>query len=328
MASRQGENSHSAEGQETTGGLSVIVPTLGRSPWLGECLRALRQDLGDTGRIIVVCQATELPAEHAGLVDVVLACNEPRGFAAANNLALGHCRGPWVATVNDDVVVDRGWSGALLRCLEARPRAAAVQGIQRRLQDPSTLDGWGVGWNRHWQAVQLGHGRPLSAAPTAARQVFGVSATAAVYRRSALDDVVPRRGEIFDPRLFAYYEDVHLAVRLRAAGHQAWMIPEATARHAGSTSGRQMAHGGLQWIYGNRLLVLMDMLGRRFLSQWARIVGRDVVDAWRHLQRKQWAAVWGIVVGHGRAFLRIPSFGRWGAPRIGADELAKFSNDG
>ncbi len=48
-------------------------------------------------------------------------------------------------------------------------------------------------------------------------EIFGVSATAAVYRREALR-AVASGGEVFDPRLGSYYEDVDLAGRLRAAG--------------------------------------------------------------------------------------------------------------
>ena len=70
-----------------------------------------------------------------------------------------------------------------------------------------------------------------------AREVFGVSATAALYRaRGARGG--RRRGQLFDPRLVSYYEDVDLAGRLRAAGYRALWVPEARARHAGSITGR------------------------------------------------------------------------------------------
>ena len=310
--------------------VSCIVPTLGRSPWLHEGLVALRRDVAAAtdrpARVVLVCQAWTPPAEIRALVDVLLCLEEPCGFAVANNLALPHCRGPYVALVNDDAVVDDGWCQALLDLLEAHPRAAAAQGVQRLLDDETILDGWGIAWNRHWQAIQLGHGQPVTSTPDAPQQIFGVSATAALYRRQALDELAPD-GQIFESKLFAYYEDVHLAGRLRAAGYEAWMTPQAGARHGASTSGGQMQHRGRHWIYGNRQLVLMDLLGRGFWRQWPAITWRDAADAYGCLTRRQWAGLGGIVAGHGRAFRRIPNFLRWGSPRLPLDRLESFRVD-
>lgn len=308
--------------------LSIIVPTLGQSPWLMECLIALRQDAGPEAQIILVCQGNPPPPGADRWVDVVLRPESPLGFAAANNLAMPHCHGRWVALVNDDVLIDDGWCQALLETLESRPQAAAVQGVQRQMSDVSRLDGWGIAWNRHWQAVQLGHGEPITGAPTAVQQVFGVSATAAIYRRSALRAVIRREDEIFDPRLFAYYEDVLLAGQLRAAGFEAWLVPTAGARHAGSTSGRQLRRAGLPWIYGNRHLVLMDLLGRRYFSQWPRIVLRDLADAYRCLRSGAWSSLAGIGAGLGRALRHGRHFVRFGAPRLTAQAMTGHDFDG
>ncbi len=307
--------------------LSIIVPTLGQSPWLMECLIALRQDASPQTQIILVCQGAAPPPEVDRWVDIVLAPESPLGFAAANNLAMQHCRGRWVALVNDDVLIDDGWCQALLETLESRPKAAAVQGVQRRMAEVERLDGWGIGWNRHWQAVQLGHGEPVSRAPTAVQRIFGVSATAAIYRQSALRAVATSDNEIFDPRLFAYYEDVLLAGRLRAAGFEAWVVPTAGARHAGSTSGRHLPRAGLPWIYGNRHLVLMDLLGRRYLSQWPRIVLRDLADAWRYGKSGAWSSVGAIFGGLGRVLSQGRHFVRLGAPRLTGREMTEPGSD-
>ena len=64
-----------------------------------------------------------------------------------------------------------------------------------------------------------------------------MSATAAIYRRSALADLGDA-GRPFDARLFAYYEDVDLACRLRAAGHRALRVPAARAPRGETTDHR------------------------------------------------------------------------------------------
>jgi N-acetylglucosaminyl-diphospho-decaprenol L-rhamnosyltransferase len=61
--------------------------------------------------------------------------------------------------------------------------------------------------------------------------VLGPSGAAAAYRRSALEDV-----GLFDERIFIYYEDVELALRLRAAGWRCAVAPKAICVHLGSAT--------------------------------------------------------------------------------------------
>ena len=217
---------------------NAVVLTLGRSPLLVPCLEALRREGGSELEILVVDQG-EAPADlPAGLADRVLRPGKNLGFAAGNNLGIAAAAGDWVATVNDDAVVEPGWLSSLIAALEAYPGAVAAQGVNVQLAAPNiadsvdVADGWGLAWNGWWQAVQLGHGEPVPDAKLAVQEVFGVSATAAVYRRSALLRVAVN-GEVFDPRLFAWYEDADLAGRLRAAGGRALLVPGPRVRHAG-----------------------------------------------------------------------------------------------
>ncbi|HVR07480.1 MAG TPA: glycosyltransferase [Thermoanaerobaculia bacterium] len=157
--------------------------------------------------------------------------------------------------------------------------------------DPERIDGCGLGWNRWWQAIQLGHGEPAphganreSAAgwgwTTTVVEVFGVSATAALFRRTALEQVAVGGGEIFDPRLVSYYEDAELAGRLRAAGFSALLVPAARARHAGAASGRTAPASRDRWrlVYGNRYLAAARLLGRGLWPRLPLMVLRDILD--------------------------------------------------
>ncbi len=60
--------------------------------------------------------------------------------------------------------------------------------------------------------------------------VFGVSGTAAVYRKSALEEV-RLNGEYFDSDFFAYWEDLDLSWRLRLAGYQTKYTAKAIVYH-------------------------------------------------------------------------------------------------
>lgn len=287
--------------------VTAIVPTLGVSPWLGACLEALRREGGEGLEIVVVDQGPQ-PAElPAGLVDRVLRLETNLGFAIANNRALAATRGALVATVNDDAVVAEGWLDRLVAALEHDPRVAAAQGVNLQLDSPELADGCGLAWNRWWQAVQIGRGHPPPAPTAPAREIFGVSATAALYRREALAAVSPA-GESFDERLGSYYEDVDLACRLRAAGWRAVLVPGARARHAGSTTGSRLGGGSRPWIYANRYLVLAKLWGWAFWPRLPWLWLRDVVDLCQALSRAESSAVRGIVAGWARALCLLPRF--------------------
>lgn len=303
--------------------VSAIVPTLGRSPWLTSCLEALRREGGQGIEIVVVDQGEPAADLPRGLADRVLRPGSNLGFAAANNLGIAETTGRLIATVNDDAVVEPGWLAALTAALQADPRAAAAQGVNVLLDDPERIDGCGIAWNRWWQAVQVGHGEtapPLAEAP---HEVFGVSATAALFRRKALLAVSPR-GEVFDPALVSYYEDVDLAVRLRIAGWRSLVVPAARALHAGSVTGRTMSRERWRLLYGNRYLVAARLLGRSFWQRLPLLAARDLADLARAVTRGQGSLALGILSGWRRALRRLPSFTRPGAAAIPLGEIRRF----
>ncbi|HXO42320.1 MAG TPA: glycosyltransferase, partial [Thermoanaerobaculia bacterium] len=167
--------------------ITAVVPTVGRSPCLAACLRALRRQADAASLEILVVDQAPLPlALPAGLADRVLRPERNLGFAGGTNLGLAAARGELLATVNDDAVVGPGWLAALTAALRGDPRAAAAQGInvlagpagmesggedgsddgdgggaqpgdRQGKDEPERIDGCGLGWNRWWQAIQIGH---------------------------------------------------------------------------------------------------------------------------------------------------------------------------
>jgi len=232
-------------------------------------------------------QPLELP-----LADRVIRPGRNLGFAAGTNLGIAESSRELVATVNDDVLVEPGWTARLVEALDLHPRAAAAQGVNLILDDPGLVDGCGLEWNRWGQAVQIGHGQPVPSL-SGPREVWGVSATAAVYRREALGD------EPFDPRLISYYEDVELAGRLRAAGWSALLVPAARAHHAGSVTGATLSRERWRLIYGNRWLVAR---GQPF---W-RMAVRDLLDLARAVGTGDLSRAAGIPSGWARALRHRP----------------------
>ncbi len=303
----------------------MVVPTVGASELLLPCLEALRADLAGRGRLVVVAQGARLaPAlrrEVSRLADSLIELPAAVGFAVANNrgwaaeAAAGEAA-EWLGTVNDDAVIEPGWTVALLAALAADASLAAVQGVNLRRAEPARVDGCGISWNRVWQAVQVGDGGPPPSGAAPRGDIFGASATAAIYRRSALDQVALAAGDYFEPRLGTYYEDVELAVRLRAAGWRAALVPAARCRHAGSLSGSRQPVERASLLYRNRLLVLARLLGRRFPLALPRVLWRDLRDLAGGLRRGDVATAAGILRGWGRAARALGGFLHAGPPGV------------
>ena len=315
----------------TRGRGAAIVATLGRSPHLADALSSLRRSGGGALRILLVAPEAVLVrppvAECLVLADEIVSLEHNLGFAGNNNQGIARGSEDWVALVNDDAVVDPSWWPRLSRVLADDETLAAVQGTVVSLADPTRIDGRGLAWNGWWQAVQIDHGERSTRAdgtwdPGADHEIFGVSATAALYRRSALEAVGRPGARPFDEELHAYYEDVELAIRLRAAGWRSRWVAGAGARHAGSLTGDHLPWGKGRWLVGNRWRVLMDLLGRRFLRHLPRIAARDLRDVVAGPGRGRRGLAYGA--GWLRALAGAPRAMRWGPPRLATAELERF----
>lgn len=320
----------------------AIVPTLGRSELLADSVAGLRRE---GGRVVVVApRGSALPASWSadGGVEVV-STDGALGFAAANLAGLDDApQTEFVALVNDDAIVEDGWATALLAELDAHPRCAAAQGVVLTMdEDPDVVvgsridgsridgarvdgarvDGAGLAWNGWWQAVQIGHGESAGLLPGESAEIFGASATAAIFRRSALDSV----GPLFDTALGSYYEDVDLAVRLRAAGWSARLVPSARARHAGSTTGRHL--GAARLVRRNRYAVLARALGGSVWLRLPKIVLRDLVDAIRALFAGEASTAAAVFSGTVSGLFRLPRSLR-GRGLLSADALRRWTSPG
>jgi len=304
----------------------AVVPSLGAPGALARTLARLRAELATcAGGLIWVHQGEGAAPAVAGGRERLLRFERPLGFARAVNAGLAAAReAEFVAVVNDDLEPEPGWLGPLLAALRAQPELGSVQGVNLAAADPRRADGCGIGWNRWLQAVQVGCGAPPPAPDAPPIPVFGVSATAALYRRAALDRVALPGGAAFDERLESWYEDVDLAVRLRAAGFAALCVPASRARHAAGTTGDRLPLRRARLIAGNRWLVVARLLGRSFPAALPRLAVRDLVDLARALATGRPRDAAAIAAGWATAAARLGAFARAGAPLVARRELERF----
>jgi GT2 family glycosyltransferase len=243
--------------------VSVIVLDIDGGGMLLACLDSIASQTLPPHEVIVFDNGSRTPvaqriAFRHGLH--VFRSGTNLGFAGGNNEAYRHTTGTYIALINNDVVLDRDWLATVSDALDSDPRLAAVQTILRK--DETTIDGAGIdisdgtfrqirSWDRGrlaretWQDLEYTRGRDARGP----REAWGVSATAALYRREALGET------IFDETFFAYYEDVELNARLHESGWRTTVLPVIKATHLGSQSAPLLGADALRLRTRNRYLV-------------------------------------------------------------------------
>lgn len=260
--------------------VSIVIPNWNGRGWLPSCLEAIASQTLAPAQVIVVDNGSDddslvyLRVEHPGVAVMTLDWNT--GFAVAANIGIRASSYELVALVNTDVVLGEDWLARMVSTLAAHPGAAAVAGKMLSLRDPTEVDDAGDVLRRDGACEQRGRFHRDDGSWDQPGEVFGACAGAALYRRSAVLDLGG-----FDERLFAYLEDVDLALRLRLAGWRCGYEP-AVALHAGGGSAAALADGHKYLVQRNTLVLVARYFPWRWLPQvayrqlaWAREACRN-----------------------------------------------------
>lgn len=136
-----------------------------------------------------------------------------------------------VALFNNDMELHPDCLGELVRAMAAHPEAGSATAKLVDYHRRELLDGAGDAFRWNATAFRRGHGQPDDGRYGDPEAVFGACGGAAVYRRSALDDI-----GWFDESFFALSEDVDWALRAQIAGWTCRYVPSAIAFHMGSAT--------------------------------------------------------------------------------------------
>jgi GT2 family glycosyltransferase len=210
---------------------AVYIPNFNGSAQLGRTLRSLAAQTRPVPVVLVdngsdddsvALARRELPGIE------VLELERNLGFGPALNRAIAaHPTDPLIL-LNNDVECEPRFLEALLD--ELGPGVDAVAGVLLQERAPDLIDSAGVVADATLMGFDYLHGEPAAAAVGAAAPL-GPTGGAALFRRAAFEAVGG-----FDERIFLYYEDLDLALRMAAAGSRCALAPEARALHAYSAS--------------------------------------------------------------------------------------------
>lgn len=221
--------------------ISIIVVSWRSFPAIGDCLAALRRDPLPATEVIVVDDASgdgsasRLAAEFPEFTHAARAARG--GFAAACNEGAARARAPLLLFLNPDTSPSAGAIDALARALETRPEAAAAGGllVDDRGRPQGRYAPRPLPRARDLARVALlpGFSRQRRRSEAhAAGPIGAIAGACLLVRRSDFEGLGG-----FDARFRpAFFEDVDLCARLRAAGRDVVHEPAARFGHRGGTS--------------------------------------------------------------------------------------------
>lgn len=212
--------------------VDVVIVTHNRYELTDSCLCHLRGQTIDH-RVVVVDNGSidDTPARlRADWPDVqVVPLDRNHGFAVGCNRGVAASAGEIVVLLNNDV----NCQASFLERLIAPLRDPAVGSVASLMLQPGEerIDSVGLTADVTLAGFPRLHGLAATHARDPSPVLAGPAGTAAAYRRVAWEQV----GGL-DETIFTYMEDFDLALRLRSAGWESAVAPEAVGVHLGSAT--------------------------------------------------------------------------------------------
>src|SRR5450432_2600775 len=302
---------------DPTVGVSIV--TFDSSRHIGRCLDALLAQEGVRMDVVVVDNASldatgEILGQYRGRIRVIRN-PENLGFAIAQNQAIRATRGPWVLTLNPDLLMEPGFLRNLVDAGRRDPGAGAVCGKLLSIGDgfepqpERRIDSAGIYFTPAMRHFDRGWNEPDGPAFDRAEYVFGACAAAALYRRRMIDDISVD-GEFFDPDFFAYREDADVAWRAQLLGWRCMYVPGAVAWHVRTAKPgdrRFIAPAINMHSVKNRFLMrIKNATPGLYRRYWLSMTARDllVVAGCLLTEPRSLVAFWHLAAGFGAAWGR------------------------
>ncbi len=298
--------------------LSVIIVSYNVYPFLDNCLRSIREAMkGLPGEIIVVDNASvdgtpQLVREHYPDVTII-ANQENRGFAKANNQGIKLATGEFVLLLNPDTIVSGDTFTTCLDFMEAHPKAGAIgvkmlDGSGRYLPESkrglptlsaSFMKMTGLyrllpkskKWNRYYQ----GH---VATNETAVVEVL--CGAFMFMRKSAL-----LKAGLLDEDFFMYGEDIDLSYRISQADYAIYYLPTTSIIHYKGESTKKSTLNYVLTFYQAMLIFTQkhpEFSGQRILIKIA-IYFHGFLQLLRQNLRRWWPIVLDTVLLYASFFI-------------------------
>ncbi len=229
---------------------AVIIANWNGKKYLETCIKALKNQSDKNFCIILVDNGSKdgsleyLKKKHADVS--LIALKENTGFAHANNVgiraAFSSSQIKYIITLNNDTDLDKHYIKILRQYINNSPeKIVALQPKVLNFYNKDKIDATGVLTSIEMSAINRGKDEKDLGQYDSDTEIFGPSASAALYRRSMLKEIKLSRASYFDKDYFAYYEDVDLAWRFHIRGFESRFVSNAIVYHVHSATGQNFS---------------------------------------------------------------------------------------
>ena len=252
--------------------VSVIVLNFNGADLLPRCIESLYAQSYTNFEIIVVDNASAdeslevlagyLPSEKL----TVVRSETNRGVPGGRNLGVLHARGEIVAFIDNDGYARPGWLDHLVRRFDDET-VGAVASLVFFARKKIVVNGAGGTLNHAGYGGDHGFCRSVEFVDLPGEVLYPMGCGMAL-RRKLLGQVFP-----LDDRIFNYYDDVELGIRVWNAGARVVLAPGAWIDHEFSTSDA-INQNKMYLCERNRIRTMLKFspyrhLPRWFLNEWA-----------------------------------------------------------
>lgn len=211
--------------------VTIIIPNFNGYGFLKDCLEALRPEMKEGVRVLVVDNGStdgsvSFLKSSEGVDSLFLP--ENTGFCGAVNAGIRASDTKYVILLNNDTKVLPGYVESLVEAMEQDERIFSGSAKMLQMHAPEWVDDAGdeycaLGW-----AFSRGKGK-LAEGYEESCEVFAACGGASIYRREVFDRI-----GYFDEHHFAYLEDIDIGYRARIYGYRNIYVPQAGVLHFGS----------------------------------------------------------------------------------------------
>lgn len=222
--------------------VSVVIPNYNGEKYIMQCMEAImNQDVRSFEVIFVDDASTDnslnmvmekFPSNGAFPLTKYIKHDKNSGFCVSVNDGIKESSSDYVILLNNDTVVKGDFVRQMYNSILRKDNIFSVSAKMLTMQDENIVDDNGDFYNALGWAFTKGKGK-ASENCNKRRKIFAACGGAAIYRRSALEEI-----GLFDENHFAYLEDIDIGYRAKLHGYINIYEPNAEVLHLGSaTSG-------------------------------------------------------------------------------------------